>query len=651
MKKICFIVFSLVLVHIVGLQVSLSAAEDISKPLVIIRGEYNYDLTYDNYSLISSNLNTSVVGKYLNVYQHYQTNEFVYKDIYVVDENCVNGDIVNIEYETFIHNNQNIVKYIQISENKYVYIYTVDNNTTEEGRIDIHLTLVEGNTVVWDNIIFENYLAEIVDLQVNNNEIYTMINFYSSYSKMDIYIKKISLEGKYVYSYIYSGDKNDLSTKLFIDENQCYIVGNTTSEKRFCEGEREQEDSFLLVIDKLKFEKFSEYTFGCSGVDNIEEIFVDDNYIYLIQQYLNPNKGNLPSIKCIQLTLDGTYVKEKELISGYGLKVVDVSEYDIYSFIVVYEYYNESKKMYQTNVVSVNNNLNHVVKYHYNYNNDCHLQYIYLSNTTLSLMYKLTNDQNGYLFKCVDINQNAELVNYSFGDSHFDKYYLHDNFSLFIYNEDKLYISDMTLLDIDFLGKDIVSTDEDIYKYVGYCNGIEFRHNDDRSIINIDYGMFGDYNLIYYLESDSCDLLYNKPVKVLTNLSISHNNTYDRNIRLNFTGIGILNGEQISSGHIVDEEGDYQLKLIGYNDVTYDYQFKVSKLSLDTSNVTTNEINDDSMTFIDNIIEHSDEFRFENINLDKDDNTSNNTYSWWPIFIPLSLSIVIVGVVMKGVLL
>ena len=134
---------------------------------------------------------------------------------------------------------------------------------------------------------------------------------------------------------------------------------------------------------------------------------------------------------------------------------------------------------------------------------------------------------------------------------------------------------------------------------------------------------------------------------VLNNLSITNNQVYDLNILLSFNAIGILNDKKIDSGYVVNEVGDYTLKLIGKDNVEYDYKFKVRKLSnsLDTenyeSNVTGNVVN--------KIVEENSDYPTYNIDIEKTASSSNSSINWWPMLVPITLTMIGAFVIIKGV--
>ena len=340
MRKIFMVLIIMFSLTLTFKNKEVKAEEDISKPLVMVRGEYESNIVYDGYELISSNLNTNVVGTYMNTYQHYKTNEIINKTIYVVDENAIYQNDYLIEEKKDIGIFDGLAKVIKLNDESYVTVQLVDNELDEQTS-DVYLSLISGKEKVWEVKLFENISVSIVDLVIDNNEIYILANFYSSYSKIDIYLKKYSLEGKYLYSYIYTGNYNDVSTKLFISGDYCYIAGNTTSTLRLFEGIREKEDSFIIKLDKQKFEKYSDYTFGKPGIDNIESIYVIGNTTFILQSYIDYSISNIPSIKLLKLDEELNVIKEVLVDNGYGLKTLEMLRHSSNELIITYEIYNE----------------------------------------------------------------------------------------------------------------------------------------------------------------------------------------------------------------------------------------------------------------------------------------------------------------------
>ena len=622
-----------------------NAEEDISKPLVVVRGEYDNNIVYEGYELISSNLNTNVVGTYMNTYQHYKTNEIVNKTIYVVDENAVYQNDYLIEEKKNIGTLDGLVKVVKLNDDSYVTVQLVDNELDEQTS-DVYLSLISSEEKVWEVQLFENISVSIVDLVIDNNEIYILVNFYSSYSKIDIYLKKYSLEGKYLYSYIYTGNYNDISTKLFISGDYCYIVGNTTSTLRLFEGIRDKEDSFIIKLNKQKFEKYSDYTYGKPGIDNIEDIYVIGNTTFILQSYIDYTIANIPLIKLFKLDDELNVIKEVLVDNGYGLKTLQMLRHSTNELIITYEKYNEKDNMYKTNVIKYDLSLNKENIYTTSLNSNYHLYKVNINDDMLSILYNVSKDS--YLYKMINLNDLTETVNMIYSDKKYKDIYYTDNLTLLINDDNHLYESTFSIIKVMNYGTNKIRNNEtDIYDQVIYLNGKNVSINKTKSIIEYDPNLYGTYNQNYYFEDASFDFLYNYDLYVLNNLSITNNQVYDLNILLSFNAIGILNDKKIDSGYVVNEVGDYTLKLIGKDNVEYDYKFKVRKLSnsLDTenyeSNVTGNVVN--------KIVEENSDYPTYNIDIEKTASSSNSIINWWPMLVPITLTMIGAFVIIKGV--
>jgi hypothetical protein len=67
---------------------------------------------------------------------------------------------------------------------------------------------------------------------------------------------------------------------------------------------------------------------------------------------------------------------------------------------------------------------------------------------------------------------------------------------------------------------------------------------------------------------------------VNTTCGIIENGVYDKGLELIHNGAMFLNNERIESGHIIEEEGIYELELVGKNNVSKVINFEVKELSL-----------------------------------------------------------------------
>lgn len=648
MKKIIIMIIIIVGGLIFVKTNDVHASNDvIEKPLILVRGEYTKNIEYDNYKLISSDLNTNVVGEYLNVYQHYTTNEILYKKIYVVDKTQIENKAYYIEEKNNVINDSNIAKYKQIDDNKYVVLYAEESIYDEE-NINIYLTYLEYGKTVWKILIHENIYADIVDLCIDNNEIYILYNFYSTYSNMDIYLKKYSFKGEYLYSYIYSGDKNDIANKLYIKGNNCYITGNTTSEKRLFGGERNKEDSFLIIANKYKMENYKDITFVEVENDDITAIYVVGEYIYVIQYYLEQKLANLPSIKLIKLNVEGVIINEEIIDSGYALKVIGINEYLSNEFLLVYEIYNDYKKYYETKIYKIDIQNEYKNIYTYNYNSDIHLYKSFVKDGKISILYKQNGSKSGYLYQIIDLIQKEKLIDFEYSSEYYNDIMFIDHFNMLV--KDNLSVQNIILnvVKVNTFGTTIIDSDKkNINDYDIILNEQKGSINIDKSEIHYNINMFGDYNLIYYLESDNLDIMYNHKIKVTNNLSITNNQTYDVNVKLTFNGIGILDGNVIESGYIVEDIGEHTLKLIGKDNIEYIYQFNIQKIS--PNKEKKERYNEELNQFNEYVIEQSEDYSYQNINMENGDNSNNITYTWWPMLIPITIIFAGIIVIIKGV--
>lgn len=645
MKKIFIVLIIMFGLTLTFKNKEVKAEEDISKPLVMVRGEYESNIVYDGYELISSNLNTNVVGTYMNTYQHYKTNEIINKTIYVVDENAVYQNDYLIEEKKNIGLFDGLTKVIKLNDESYVTIQLVDNEL-DERTSDVYLSLISGKEKVWEVKLFENISVSIVDLVIDNNEIYVLANFYSSYSKIDIYLKKYSLEGKYLYSYIYTGNYNDVSTKLFISGDYCYIAGNTTSTLRLFEGNRDKEDSFIIKLDKQKFEKYGDYTFGKPGIDNIESIYVIGNTTFILHSYIDYSMSNIPSIKLLKLDEELNVIKEVLVDNGYGLKTLEMLRHSSNELIITYEIYNEKDNIYKTNVIKFDLSLNKENIYTTQLNNDYHLYKVNINNDMLSILYTVSS--SGYLFKMINLNDLTETVSMNYKEKKYKDIYYTDNLTILINDNNNLCESKLSIVKVINYGTNKISNNEtNIFDQTIYLNGEIVSINKTKSNIQYDTTLYGKYNQNYYFEFASFDFLYNYDIYVLNNLSITNNQVYDLNIMLSFNAIGLLNDKKIDSGYVVDEVGDYTLKLIGKDNVEYDYKFKVRNLSssIDNENNQTNVRGE----VVNKIVEENSDYPTYNIDIEKAESSSNSIINWWPMLVPITLTMIGAFVIIKGV--
>ena len=74
---------------------------------------------------------------------------------------------------------------------------------------------------------------------------------------------------------------------------------------------------------------------------------------------------------------------------------------------------------------------------------------------------------------------------------------------------------------------------------------------------------------------DFFDLVFRKDIRVESNVLVADENYYSEGLILTFKGKAYLNNILIESGYVIEEKGDYELKIIGYNDETLIYNFSI----------------------------------------------------------------------------
>lgn len=530
---------------------------DITKTLVCVVGnDYKELLEYDGYEIISGGVNFNSEGNYYITYMNKETKETLTKKVSVINTNRVfEKAYFDIEEFNILSNNYDI---IDVFEYNSCY-YFLEEEKLNETNINIILTKVENEKVIFSKVVKENIDGSVNNIQIDDSGIYISGIAYSNLYNYDLYVSRVSFDGVLENENIIIGNSLDLLKGSFISGEYIYLYGNTKSNGGMFEGIREKEDSLIVKINKnlLQVEKLfinscpyiNEFNFGC----------VYEDKVYLIEQYVSTEDNLIVKYRTHVYDQNLNLLNIYDIVNSYFLTPLNLLVTNDRIMFLTYQY-NPIIEKYSSCIFEIENDGKTKLIYEYvEYEENLRLNDIYISedNKILLLFYDINNngglllslDKKDILFtlKIENTGEPIKLQNKSFGYISFDRKII--NISNIMVKDNRVLINNETIA------------------------------TSNESIINEDFSIYGNYTNEYIHETKDIMFCYHENIYIESDVSILDGGVYDKNLKLEFNGYGKLNDKSILSGYVIEEEGTYVLDLIGKDNIHKTYRFEVKDLS------------------------------------------------------------------------
>lgn len=413
----------------------------------------------------------------------------------------------------------------------------------------------------------------------NNELIYTQNNCYQTkYLKNDKYfiiVNKILQTGSI--SFIEFNMKGDLVSNKILDDffigdfdvivdDENYIVVGTIKESsneavnnKLLEKDYLKEENSIVIKFNINTEEVDYNIFGGQLNDRFSKIYLFDNNYY-ITGYKDTNSG-----------YDFGYGGYNE--KGYFIcklsKELILYNYAILEDEVINVEFDEFINVFLNNqIYCLNYQLNHEKGVKFD------LQSIFMTMIDKDLVAFYTKNS----LKIYDIKKSSFIdeCNYPFNLEVNEV--IHTEKCVFLKNYEEI----LKVVFFDNSNENRVFNFErnELDNIENYLIALPVKLNLNQLIYEDDFNrsIFGVYDLIldYGLIKINCSVSINKRV------NISNNCIYPKGINLVFSGKGYLNGNEIYNNHYINEEGEYELKLVGKDETNY-YNFEVRDMLISYS--------------------------------------------------------------------
>lgn len=620
------------------------ANEDVTKPLVLlVGGQYDNYFNVDGYEIINNNVNTNKCGNYSITYKNNTTQEIFEKKVYVKDEQELLSDKCYAEnYQTMFSSNNriNTTKVIQSG----VYTYISFSEEISENVYNLRFLKLMNEEVILDKLIMENVNAEITDFILADEEIVFLINKTIN-SNQDVYIKTISYDGEDIYEDHLEGNNYDYGLKIQEERDVYFFIIETSSNS----GSIYNEHYTTSYITLYTINKFNKIYLNIEYIVNEYDVKYVDMYasrfgLLVLYKYYNSDIKLTYHVLKIFDSIDGSFLDIRTLSANIGEEYSKLKEADNGEVYYIVTKYSNELGTNEYSLYKLNSQLNKTIINTYHYEKRPNLifaDYLVYDKNNFTMLFSLVDltkeDPYGYLYQIYDNgNISLEIENYS--STMITNGFL-DKDTLLFTNDKNIIINDIEYLILTMLNNDITTSSNTISIYpILYINGDKVELDINKSMLNYDINTHGLYNVIFYFTHNKMDVAICGTINVEAYSNIKYGEIYDKNLKLTFTGEGILNDQIIETGYIVTKPGTYILEIKGVNDLSYEFEFVIEEISYKGEILVDDEI---ELTANANKKLSSNKINLNNNIKESDVNNNDKNYNW-TLLIPLSAGIIFI---------
>ena len=611
MKKILFLLIFVFSVVCLNKNFVKASEYNMLKKLYVVSGSFD-TLDYPGYKLVETDINYNIPGNYYALYLEDITDRTFKREIEVVSkESLLTSGIKNVNLkEEFKIEKAQILKRIVI-DNYNVIAYEKDDSVL------LNFNYLDSSSEIY---LFDRNTFGLIDLYYSSiyNKLYIIGNLFTD--SLDIYIGEYSLGGKLLNEKIIKGSNVDTVTNIHINNNYIYLTGYTTSIDGDFIHTGYLEDSFILQLDINTLNIINYLNLGSFGMDYIKTSCYLEN-LFIVKHFFD---RGVPVVEIIKIDdnlniIDSTYLGTISNVFDVKLKK---DNNELFYFCTVYDetLNDDVSTLYK---ITKDLNISKIDSYYDELSKPIDFNIV---NKEISLLYTSISNEDNYPTYLRIIND--VVIKLTLDNRIYDTCYFNELGNLDLIYKEHLKSFEYSLV----YAKDLESNNPCLM-----CNNNQVKNDSFLSNLYYDENTFGLYCLTYYYKFDFFDLVFKKDLLVDSNIIVDNDNYYSKGLVLTFKGKGYLNNQIIESGYVINDIGEYELKVIGYDNETLVYNFTVvdkeySKDLLSVFNPKVNlSIKEESMFPTANVSNNN---LINNIIEDKYDNNI------WYIIIPICTLIV-----------
>lgn len=558
-KGLCVIAIAIIFfeTNYINANTSNNIKSDIEKTLVCIVGhDYSHLLEYEGYTIINGKVNFNVEGDYYITYMNDETKETYSKKISVINKTRVTENpYFDISKTDILSDDFSIV-------NTSCYLdsyYFLEQERIDEYLVNVILTKVKNGKVEYSKIIKEKMDGGVSFIDIDESGIYISGMIYSATYNYDFYISKVSFEGEVQNENIIIGNNSDNLKGTLLIGDYLFLYGETTSNKGVYSGSRQQEDSVIVKVDKklLQEEKVNINT--CAYINTFTHGCIFENKIYLVEKYVSVVETMIVKYRIQVYDFDLNLIDTYDIQNSFFLTPLNLVVSNDRIMLLGYQY-NSIIEKYSSCLFEIKNKEVKLI-----------FEYVEYSEEKVRLCDISISSDNKIILLFKDIsNDGAMLLSLEDNQIEFTLKISSDGYPMKFQQNSLGYVSNnKEIIDISYI---LLKEDDVIINN-------QKRVKSNKSKINKDFSLFGNYIDEYiYEDKDICFCMDNN-IYIPSSVSIKDGQIYDKNVKLEFNGIGKLNDINIKSGYIVEKEGLYTLDIIGNDNSCKTYQFEVKDYS------------------------------------------------------------------------
>lgn len=553
----------------------------VTKPFVCVEGEdYSKELEKEGYSILSNNVNFSVVGKYNIEYIDNETKECFSRRVDVIDKKQVQslGYYQTNPSSLFLDSNQteNYIDNLTFADKNFLVHTLMDPNNQEIGVTSL-LSCFENNNLKWQITIATNSKILIKKIITDGISLY-LVGLINN-EAYDVYVAIYNLNGKFINEMTVVGNKVEKVIDAKILNDHLFIAGTTNSTSGYYSGVRKMEDSYLLKIDKDTLVLKKIHLFDNEGLDNIEAFMIHSNYLYFVHSYLNNGIKHH-----ILYQMDEQFnINETMLIGPYvGFETISLASDNQVIYLLSKEYsYKYEKDIARLYKLSFNLKITSVKNYSFEGYTVIPKDMVVNDSGIGSLLFFLQDENQNTGYSVIKFQQDTELfeIRRVAAKESPKKFTNEDGNSFYFTTNQKISITKINSIQVLEFGPLVLNGEQNAKDYQVIINSVFCNHQPNLSKLQYSLSKFGTYRLIYGFETPELVFYYHLDSKVNEQINVRQDEVYDVGYCLNFNGMGTLNGQDITNNYFINEEGSYILEVVGNNNYYKQIHFKIKSYS------------------------------------------------------------------------
>jgi hypothetical protein len=641
MKVLIILTITLILVggYYYGIVINAEESNCIEKVLITEVGTDISDvIQYQNYIIVNNEVNTEKAGIYKIVYRHIDTNKEVIKEVHVINKDQKAYFIEKLVYEESTEEDKYVVSEVFNFQNRTNTIYNYYSTRTGFNNF---MNGEISNNEFYNNTISLYTKGEIIDTGIYENECFmvgTDIDSFYGNKIVCIYTKNTNIS-KTIELDI---EGNIIPTCIAGNDKYYYIAGYTNETNDFFKEKRKGNDSFVILLNRETNKIMDITMLPLNDDDEIIDIVYFDNYLYLMQE----NNGN--SIRMVKLDIFGNLINESTIDLKYGfynpkLKVIDGKIYFAYC---KYDY---DTRDYVNEINLLNKDLN-IVGILNKYHNGRKIIDFYVKDDLIYILTEKHKNNCGYQYLIYDYSSNllgkfessSDDLILGLGLNNEIVALSQDKKQLKYYRVNSLIkMNDPTNIIYSNLTNEQNELNITNYKYL--INGNIIKH-DEKSQLEYNSNLFGNYLMKYYFD-DVFEYYVHKVTKVMPFIGAIDQENYDLGLTISGNGTLYVNNMLIENNYVFNETGNYEIKLVGKDNLVETYNITISDLS-----VKFDDIKKEDYIDVDYIYqEYKENVNIEKTFIEKSDNQSNKKSSVFFYLVPAMTLGIVFLIIKKGV--